>query len=258
MMTVEDTPIDNVYVAGLPADFTEEQCRAIFGNYGTVTQCKTLPGRSPGGTTSAALVRFATVEQASWVVQNLNGNIPQGLAGVVQVKFANAPPSRVASKAYGKAVAASENVQVRASPYPVNRTPPAIQVPNLQSPNCATPIAWVVEGLVKSGQMPGGSGYKNDTAALYVAGLPYDTQDVDVYRMFSPFGAMIAGNGVVAMKHADGSCRGNAFVNYLEKTSADMAILTLNGTIMPDSTILKVVAMRSEEGMAAFPKYDDM
>merc|ERR1712032_35791 len=163
--------------------------------------------------------------------------------------------SKVAAKVYGKAVATADDAPVRSSPYPESKAPPAVSLPNLQFPNCSTPIRWVVEGLVRSGQMPGGSGCKNDTAALYVAGLPYDTQDVDVYRIFSPFGAMIAGNGVVAMKNADGSCRGSAIVNYLEQASADMAILTLNGTIMPDSTILKVVSLKSE---AALPKYDEV
>merc|ERR1719491_2190270 len=35
------------------------------------------------------MVRFASVEMATWIVENLNGNIPEGLSEAVIVRFAN-------------------------------------------------------------------------------------------------------------------------------------------------------------------------
>merc|ERR1719214_233580 len=42
-----------------------------------------------GADNAAALVRFGDVAQAQWLVDNLNGNIPKGLAGPVTVRYAN-------------------------------------------------------------------------------------------------------------------------------------------------------------------------
>jgi len=76
---------DNLFIAGLPADATEERVWEVFGQYGSVTAVKVLPDN--GSPTRVALVRFADPSQAEWVLLNLNGNVPQGMANVVQVKY---------------------------------------------------------------------------------------------------------------------------------------------------------------------------
>merc|ERR1719277_704558 len=43
----------------------------------------------PGKPDKSALVRMADVSQASWMVDHLNGNIPQGLTAPVTVRFAD-------------------------------------------------------------------------------------------------------------------------------------------------------------------------
>mmetsp|Transcript_27873 Transcript_27873/g.64970 ORF Transcript_27873/g.64970 Transcript_27873/m.64970 type:complete len:139 (-) Transcript_27873:76-492(-) len=95
------------------------------------------------------------------------------------------------------------------------------------------------DGLVQSECLPGGTGYVNNENALYIANLPADTADVDLYRIFAPFGA-IAPKGARAMLNPDGSCKGIGFVNFLEPMAAEAAVLTLNGTWMPDGTSLTV------------------
>merc|ERR1711920_1097395 len=76
-------------------------------------------------------------------------------------------------------------------------------------------------------------------SALYVAGLPLDTTDYHLYRLFSPLGA-IAPKGVRAMLSEDFTCKGIGFVNYLDRQSAELAISIYNGTVMPDGNRLKV------------------
>lgn len=78
---------DNLFVAGLPLDMTEESVRDLFGQYGSVAQCKVLPDQ-PGRTDRAALVRFSDEGQAQWMVENMNGNIPVGMSSPLTVRFA--------------------------------------------------------------------------------------------------------------------------------------------------------------------------
>merc|ERR1719160_1830979 len=84
-------PSSNLYVKGLPPEVTEEFLNEIFGQYGLVTQLKVLP-RDPSKPEVAAMIRMGSVEEAQWLVDNLNGNIPQLMTTPVIVKFANASP----------------------------------------------------------------------------------------------------------------------------------------------------------------------
>merc|ERR1719199_676639 len=61
----------------------------LFEAYGTVVECRMLPGKDEMAK-PCGMIRFGSVEMAAWVVQNLNGNIPEGLQEPVIVRFANA------------------------------------------------------------------------------------------------------------------------------------------------------------------------
>merc|ERR1740138_470442 len=86
---MEPPPSDNLFVSELPADMTEETLKSIFGAYGTIQQARLMPGQGK----NAALIRFGSQDEAVWVRDNLNGNIPQGLATPIGVKYANPPGS---------------------------------------------------------------------------------------------------------------------------------------------------------------------
>merc|ERR1740138_1066239 len=58
---------------------------SVFGAYGTVTWSKVFDGK--GKPNKAGIVEFADVNEATWCVENLNGNIPQGLNGAVKVAY---------------------------------------------------------------------------------------------------------------------------------------------------------------------------
>lgn len=81
-------PSDNLFICGLPLDTTEDKLKKIFGEYGNVTSMKLLPD-VPGKPDKSALVRMADVSQASWMVEKLHGNTPNGLASPVTVRFAD-------------------------------------------------------------------------------------------------------------------------------------------------------------------------
>merc|ERR1711972_20784 len=79
-----------------------------------------------------------------------------------------------------------------------------------------------------------------------------DTQNVDLYRLFAPFGA-ICPRGVHAMRAEDGSCKGIAFVNFVDEESARLSIATYNGVALPDGTILKVSLKQQRQAVEVKP-----
>lgn len=112
-------------------------------------------------------------------------------------------------------------------------------------------ISMIVKGFEACGCMPGGHGFSNEEGTLYIAGLPPDTSDLHLYRLFAPFGP-IAPKGVHAVLNPDMSCRGIGFVNFLHGESAQRAIQTINGTQLPDMTTLKV-AVKTKKGQQQTP-----
>lgn len=85
-------PSDNVWVGDLPEDIDKNALHEVFEAYGSVVECRVMPPSQPGRKASA-MVRFGSVEIASWIVENLNKNLAQGLEdnGPIICRFANSP-----------------------------------------------------------------------------------------------------------------------------------------------------------------------
>jgi len=106
----------------------------------------------------------------------------------------------------------------------------------------------VLEGFAAAQCLPGqGMGY--DDNALHISGLPKDCDDIHLYKLMAPFGA-IPPTGIKAMKHADGTCKGFGFVNYIQSSAMEAAMQMLNGTLLPDGTVMNVTPKqaRKEKG----------
>lgn len=277
---VEAPPSDNVYVADLPEEVDEALIHSVFGNYGTVVSCKPMPSKYPGQK-GAALVRFSTVEEATWLVENVNGNLAEGLIDPIQVRFANNKGERLAAKeaSYGKANAHSvpQAREAREAPWRESALARAPLVPRATpwsrpSTKGAAAKTWpgqaaagggkgrgtvsssdigeFIRQLVKSQSLPG-AGRKPDENCLYITGLPSNTTDHDLYRMFAPFGAIPA-TGVKARLGDDGLCTGVGFVDFCEPDSAQDAINTLSGMAMPDGVTLLVSQKKSKSADGAW------
>lgn len=234
---------ENVYISELPPQLTKEECESILQAYGTVMQCKMLPPKQPGQK-AAALVRFSGIEEAQWIIDNLNGNLAEGLNEPIVCRFANPPTTTSAAgeaKGYGKYCGKG-----------------CVDGPYGKGPACwgsgKLGMMWGKGGCRCSGK-PSVSFYHLYGAVkkagllgppqvpqecmVYVRNLPTDTSDLDLYKLFSPFGA-IAPTGCKAMANEDGSCKGFGFVDFIEPTSCAMAIATLSGFMMPDGSTLSV------------------
>jgi len=98
----------------------------------------------------------------------------------------------------------------------------------------------VLQGFSEARCLPG-QGHSYDDNALHISGLPKDCDDLHLYKLMAPFGA-IPPRGIKAMKNPDGTCKGVGFVNFLDPTSMEAAMQMLNGTLLPDGTVMNVTA----------------
>jgi hypothetical protein len=108
-------------------------------------------------------------------------------------------------------------------------------------------IDAVIDGLVREG-LPGGW-FNKDENALYVSNLPHDTTDKDLYVIFATFGAMPP-RGVRVMPGTPGQ-RLWAFVNFMDSTTKEFAMMALNGVTQPDGCKLIVTEKKTRETLAA-------
>jgi len=73
----------SLFMTGLPLEMTEEIAYVVFSQYGLVESVKKLPGN--GKPDSAMIIRMGSIEQAQWMVENVD--IPAGLTSPVQMQF---------------------------------------------------------------------------------------------------------------------------------------------------------------------------
>lgn len=246
---MQASPSTNVFVGQLPAEISDEMVSEIFGAYGGIASVKAMPSKVPGGR-GAAMITFASVEEAKWIVENLNGNIAQGLTEPIVVKFGNAKGQKGCansaagdhSNGYGKSggCKGSKGQLGGDGPYSGKGGRESGGKPAPTDGSCS--IHTLLKGL--SPATPGGGKVPDDNQ-VYITGLPVDTTDLDLYKMFAPFGA-IQQRGVKAMRRPeDSSCSGVGFVDFSDHAVAQQAIMALNGTMMPDGAVLRVQAKNS-------------
>ena len=118
---------------------------------------------------------------------------------------------------------------------------------NLKRGSLKFSMGSVIDGLMQCPDMPNEDrvgGADADNRELCVSGLPPDCKELDLYKMFAPFGALPM-RGISIMKLPNGDCKGSAFVLFLDSTEAQRAIDTLHETVMPDRPYLKVYLNRN-------------
>mmetsp|Transcript_66573 Transcript_66573/g.192226 ORF Transcript_66573/g.192226 Transcript_66573/m.192226 type:complete len:418 (-) Transcript_66573:102-1355(-) len=246
-----NTPSDNVFIGDLPEALSQEELSSIFSAYGTVVQCRMIPAKVPG-TKACGLVRYQSVEEAQWVVDNLNMNIAEGLEEPIVVRFANGPGgekggSDGGGKGYGKS--GGKTGGYRSEPYSSAKGGKMAlssgksagkggswggygkSADGGKGKSGAAGSMWDVIGTMKKSGLLGPPTVP-DEHQVYVRNLPADCTDLDLYRIFAPFGA-IAPSGVKAMLHEDGTCKGFGFVDYVDASSATIAMQTLDSYEMP-------------------------
>jgi len=244
-----EVPSDNIFATGMPTGLTNEDVSRLFSNYGSVASVRITS--KPEHNFTSALVRFATQAEAKYVVENLNGNLAPGLTQPLQVRYANAP-----GKGGGKGGCAGKDGGLnmvgigalgdiggfggdsRYDPYGLGALFGGKGMgKGGKGMNDAESMCLALE---QSGHLPGAGIPKNQIIEVFVFGLPPDTTDAHLYRLFSTFG-QISPKGCSATFAKDtGLCKGFGFVNYLSNESAQLAIESLNGFSFADGRRLRV------------------
>jgi len=226
----EQPPNERVFVSGLPPDLNEDQLNSIFGAYGTLTQVKNL------GASRCCVLTFATVDEAKWVVENLDGNMPEGISQPVSVKFGK--PDGAGLAAAGGAFGFQSTFQ----------SPSASGRPRFGGgmSNGGAGKGGGVRELKRSleGVLPSFKSARTDGNQVYISGLPQDTTDGDLFEMFTPFGA-IPPKGVKALQKPGGTCKGVGFVDFINEADAIEAANALNGYVLEDGSYLRVAIKNS-------------
>eukprot|EP00930_Biecheleria_cincta_P096130 TRINITY_DN87_c1_g1_i4.p1 TRINITY_DN87_c1_g1~~TRINITY_DN87_c1_g1_i4.p1 ORF type:complete len:500 (-),score=111.68 TRINITY_DN87_c1_g1_i4:290-1789(-) len=80
-----DTAISDtvIFISGLPRGIQETTVRAMFDSYGFVEECRVF--------STNAKVRYRSKEEAKWVADVMNENIPEGLTEPIKVSFTPPP-----------------------------------------------------------------------------------------------------------------------------------------------------------------------
>lgn len=229
-------PSDNLYIKGLPANSTDQLLRDVLGAYGAVTSTRILEthGRSAKGDgksadgESVALVRMGSIEEATWLVENLNGNIPQGLSGPVLVRFADPPGMKIQKQYRGE-----------------NQGFPPTSGGGKGGKDEDSAWAAAPTGVASNSMMNFG-GPPAQATNLYVKDLPPSANDLYLYKVFAPFGAI---QSVRAMQLSDNvSCSGIGFIKFTYAGDAQKAIQSLNMKPLQDGSILKVSIKTERKG----------
>lgn len=76
----DNAPCDNLYVKGLPEEFTSDAVNQFFSACGTVTSAKSLGN-------GVALVRFASEAEATQVREGMNGQQPMGCTQPITISY---------------------------------------------------------------------------------------------------------------------------------------------------------------------------
>jgi len=193
---------DQIYILNLPIELGDDGLRDLFSGYGSVKWSKFMV--KEGQPTAAAMVQFEDSAQAAWVVENLDGNIPQSLEHPIRVQF----------KSKGKGKGAS---------LPTAATSPKPMMPARAAPYVGNPPLHAQSAIVT-----------DDNSNLYIKGLPPTCDKVYLYEIFAPFG------GITSVK-VTSTPRGTlGFVKFVKELSATMAIKHTHGVTQRDGYVLDV------------------
>lgn len=246
------TPSDNLYVRNLPNTLDDRQLRDLFTPYGGVLDCRILHN-GEGQRGAGALVRMASVEEATLAINALNGQRPPGGSDILLVRYADTEEEKAKRKDRKKPGPVAGGT-ARFSPYTIAPKPgiapmagmiqpapgPAYSIPGYSAwpAGVADPMAAV--GAYQSNgayAMHGMPGYEMYTApipqqpqeqcsSIYIKNLPSDCGKLFLYEKFAPFGPI---QSVKTLEDETGACRGVGFVNFGDGGAASRAVQALNG-----------------------------
>lgn len=242
----------NVYVSGLKNTITEADLISMFSKYGKVLTVKVMNNNGDGRkATAIGFVRFEKHQCAENAIQNLDQTKPLDNPTPIHVSFAKQskdnsnpnpglinPVGGMPFPGYGNAGIINNVIPKSLLPFPGTKFPhnlgksPTFTGKNLRfdplGKNAPGGFRNIADGIFPIGDAmytppPDGKGY-----VIFVFNLNPDVQEVHLWRLFGPFGA-ITEIKIVYDKETKKS-KGFAFVTMPNFREAEVAIRSLNQT----------------------------
>nr|WOP32311.1 elav-like protein [Spadella cephaloptera] len=218
----------NLYVCGLPKNWTQQDMEQVFSESGKIITSRILFDNMSGLSKGVGFVRFDQRFEAERAIQLLNGKTPEGATEPITVKFANSPSSNQnkllplaaylnAQRRFGAAGHLNHFNRFRFSPMA----------------GAAASAASATDALLTDGGiLPPNlqSGW-----CIFVYNLPPDAQESMLWQLFGPFGAVQTVK--VIRDHVTNKCKGFGFVTMTNYDDAVLAIQNLNGYTLGDRVL---------------------
>mmetsp|Transcript_31221 Transcript_31221/g.58611 ORF Transcript_31221/g.58611 Transcript_31221/m.58611 type:complete len:277 (+) Transcript_31221:61-891(+) len=233
-MATQGPPNEELFVTGLPMDCSNDYCKAIFGQYGIVKDATVLPV-AEGKTAAAAFVVMNSVDDAKWIVEHVNGNVPQSLTTPVTVVF-RTPKDKRFGKGKGD-FGAPPALGGKGSEAAVKGMAALVQ---LMLPMVGALAAAGAKGGCKGGGFGKDAGFKkgmgkidgptsgppNET--IYVTGLPQDCSSDFCKSIFGQYGIV---KDAHVLPIAPGKTAAAAFVEMSSTDDAKWVVEHVSGNV---------------------------
>lgn len=225
----EEGATEKLYIKNLPPHIDEAWVREAFGEHGANIQSVTVYPPKKKGQPSGASLELSSVMEAI----------------AVKKTFTSASIEGQQIKIWYEAKDDGNATWNWAGWKDLSKEPPKIW-----KRHPGNSEAFRMLKAVRASQVQPGLCIKNDENCLFIAGLPQDCDEVHLFKLLSPFGA-IASHGVTSMKDQYDKCKGFGFVNYVDPWALQIAAIALDGMKLADGSELRCKEKKSSAQVAA-------
>lgn len=228
-----DIKNSNVYVAGLPNWVTEEKLLSLFSPFGSVLTHKVLIN-ADNTSRGVGFVRYGLKSEAESAIDAMSGKTLPDASGPLTVKIA-IPPASKQNAAMGLDAITTNSLSTlgvgvgsvgdRGSTNTrFNLLAPSNQSflnlsanPALEASNAGVAA---VSGMCPAMHAP--------AVSVYVYGLQPSHDELTLYELFAPFGAVINVKLIRDLTKEERPCKGYGFVNFGKYEDAHTAVVSMN------------------------------
>jgi len=275
---IDDT---NLYVTQLPEVFSEIQLHELFGRFGPIVSTRVIKDQS-GQSRCKGFVKFTEKMHAEQAMRELHGSCLFSPTEPLQIKFANRSasvgvvpntPGRYAQDSGGP-IRNRQNPSNRFNPmgYPMGMQhhghngegqgpgffPSAAPgdmygAPPNQPRLPPTPDQPPPPGNIPAptDEMVANCFHHSQGWSLYIANLEENADELAIYKLFSPFGAISSINAMVDTE--TGKSRGYGFVNMPQYDSAFEAVRLMHGVQVAPGKNLSVSFKTNKRNSHKYP-----